>query len=305
MIQPLGRVAEFVGRLSKTTVLLLGVVLAIGLGIIDNATGFEISFALFYLLPVLFVAWFAGIAWGITVSVASAVTWQVANILAGEAFTSPLIPYWNSATRLSFFLVVTILVTKLKDALERERALSRTDFLTGALNSRAFLETLDLELVRVQRRPRALSLAYVDVDNFKTVNDQQGHARGDELLRVVADSVSHALRRLDSLARLGGDEFAVLLPETDRAGAEAVFAKLGEALGRAMELHGWPVTFSIGVVTCMEAPKTADALITAADNVMYRVKHGGKHGIRYASLAPGGTIEDPNRVTGDDENSET
>ena len=296
MIESLGRVAEFVGRLSKTTVLLLGIALAIGLGVIDNATGFEISFALFYLLPVFLVAWFAGRAWGIAVSFVSAVTWQVANILAGEAFTSPFIPYWNSATRLSFFLVVTILLTKLKTALERERALSRTDFLTRALNSRAFLETLDLELSRMRRRPRPLSLAYVDVDNFKTVNDQQGHARGDELLCVAADIVSRSLRRLDSLARLGGDEFAILLPETDRAGAEVVFAKLGEALDRAMELHGWPVTFSIGVVTCVDAPETPVALITAADNVMYRVKHGGKQGIRYASLAQSGTSEDPGHV---------
>jgi len=296
VIQPLGRIAEFVGRLSKTTVLLLGIALAIGLGVIDNATGFEISFALFYLLPVFLVAWFAGMASGITVSFASAVTWQVANILAGEAFTSPFIPYWNSATRLSFFLVVTILVTKLKHALERERALSRTDYLTGALNSRAFLEVLDLELARVRRSPRALSLAYVDVDNFKAVNDQQGHTRGDELLRAVADIVLHSLRRLDSMARLGGDEFAILLPETDRTGAETVFAKLDEALGRAMELHGWPVTFSIGVVTCMEAPETADALITEADNVMYRVKHGGKHGICYASFVRGGTSKDSARA---------
>jgi len=105
---------------------------------------------------------------------------------------------------------------------------------------------------------------------------------------------------LDSLARLGGDEFAILLPETDRAGAEVVFAKLGEALDRAMELHGWPVTFSIGVVTCMEVPETADALITAADNVMYRVKHGGKHGVRYAFLTHGGMIGDSDRLPRDE-----
>jgi diguanylate cyclase (GGDEF)-like protein len=293
MMNSLARVVEAVGRLGKPTVLVLGIVLAIGLGIIDYATGFEISFALFYLIPVFLVAWCAGTAPGITVAVVSAVTWQVANVLAGEAFTSPFIPYWNSATRLSFFLVVTILVTKLKHALERERVLSRTDHLTGALNSRAFLETLDLELSRVRRRPRALSLAYLDVDNFKTVNDQQGHSRGDELLRVVGELMSRSLRRVDSLARLGGDEFAILLPETDRAGAETVFAKLEDGLTRAMALHGWPVTFSIGVVTCMDAPETADALIAAADSLMYRVKHGGKHGIRYAALARGGMREAP------------
>lgn len=250
-----------------------------GLGWLDYATGYELSFAVFYLLPVVFAAWFAGRASGVIVSLVSAGVWQYSNYLAGETFSHAAIPYWNAGTRLAFFLIVTLLVTALGRALVRARAMARTDFLTGALNSRAFVQLVEAELTRQRRYPRPLTLVYLDLDNFKAVNDSLGHSAGDTLLRMVADTIGMNLRATDTVARLGGDEFALLMPETDTEAARTIVARLHATLLGEMGRREWPVTVSVGLVTCLEAPASVDALIRLADTQMYLAKQQGKNRI--------------------------
>jgi len=96
------------------------------------------------------------------------------------------VPIWNALTRFLFFMLVAICLIALRNAYEHEKALARSDFLTGAANSRAFFEVADMELVRARRYARPFSVAYIDVDNFKTVNDTLGHLAGDDLLRVIS-----------------------------------------------------------------------------------------------------------------------
>ncbi len=135
---------------------------------------------------------------------------------------------------------------------------------------------------RAARYQHPFTLAYIDLDNFKLVNDRFGHATGDRALSTVAGFIREHSRRTDALARLGGDEFALLLPETDEDVARAAIAKLRKGLTQEMQRHGWPVTFSIGVVTCRACPGSADELIAAADRLMYSVKNGGKDDDRYS-----------------------
>lgn len=115
------------------------------------------------------------------------------------------------------------------------------------------------------------------------MNDRFGHATGDELLRTVADTIRTRLRRVDSVARLGGDEFAVLLPETGAEAARGVVEQVRGGLADAMRTHAWPVTVSIGALTCVTAPESADALIRRVDDLMYAVKHGDKDGVMYGT----------------------
>ena len=129
------------------------------------------------------------------------------------------------------------------------------------------------------------TLAYIDLDNFKTVNDQLGHATGDQVLRTVVSSVKKNIRRTDIVARLGGDEFALLLPETNQESARVVLSKIQDGLLEEMRKNNWPVTFSIGVLTCRVAPPSTDALVSMADELMYSVKHDGKNGVKYATYA--------------------
>jgi len=182
-------------------------------------------------------------------------------------------------------VVVTELMTRLRVALERERRLSRTDVLTGVLNGRAFHETLAAEMARATRYARPFSIAYVDLDHFKTVNDRFGHSTGDELLQTVAKMMLAAIRRTDTVVRLGGDEFAILLPETEGAAARRAVDTVRARLLDAMRARGWPVTFSIGLLTCHACPDTPDGLIARVDALMYEIKRSTKDGVAVAEIA--------------------
>jgi diguanylate cyclase (GGDEF)-like protein len=255
------------------------------LGWVDYVTGYEISFAFFYLLPVSLAAWTLSRMAGLINSVVCAAVWSFANHLAGEAFSSPLIPYWNAVTRLGFFFVVTLLLAEIRHLLEQERRLARTDFLTGVLNNRAFHSLADLEIARARRYQHPFTLLYIDLDNFKTVNDQLGHHVGDALLQSVAHTIVQTLRSIDAVARLGGDEFVVLLPETNQYQAQVIAPRLQTVLLAAMANHHWPVTFSIGALTCCQTPSDSQTLIRCADQLMYKVKHAGKNAICYSEFA--------------------
>ena len=165
---------------------------------------------------------------------------------------------------------------QLRVALEKAQEMARLDFLTGLKNRRAFYELGETEVLRARRYGRPLSLAYIDLDNFKAINDNLGHEEGDRLLVTVAGIIREQLRATDIIARLGGDEFAVLLPETGEAAARNVLEKLRAALLRAAQDRLWPVTFSIGTVVCEQPPPHFENLVRDADQVMYAVKRKGK-----------------------------
>ncbi len=272
--------------------LALGLALVAGLGLVDHFTGPEIAFAFFYLIPVSLVAWNTSRALGVAISVASALVWLVADTTSGGTYSHWLIPYWNTTTRLGFFLVVTFLLCALREALRREQEMARTDHLTGALNARAFEEESKNEISRSARYGRPFSVAYLDVDNFKQVNDRLGHRTGDEVLRAVASTVRAHLRRSDRVARLGGDEFAILLPESGQASARGTIEKVLARLSDQATERGWPITFSVGVLTCLEPPGSVDEMIRLADEAMYRVKNHTKNDLAFVVLGGQPAVRD-------------
>jgi diguanylate cyclase (GGDEF)-like protein len=172
-------------------------------------------------------------------------------------------------------------ITEIRSAMEREKELARTDPLTGAMNSRAFGELATAELHRARRYERPFTLAYVDIDDFKAVNDRFGHSTGDTLLRLVAETMKHNSRAVDVVARVGGDEFVVLLPETGPGPAQVVSRKLQERLLGVVQQNGWPATFSIGAITFISPPATVDEMLRLADRLMYSAKKSGKNQIRH------------------------
>jgi diguanylate cyclase (GGDEF)-like protein len=123
------------------------------------------------------------------------------------------------------------------------------------------------------------------LDNFKAVNDQFGHIIGDQVLCTIVSYTKNHLRKVDVIARLGGDEFAVLLPETSQESARVALSKLREGLLAEMRQNTWPITFSMGVLTCNTAPSTADELVRLADELMYAVKRDNKNGLKYGTYA--------------------
>lgn len=271
-------------RRNKFLLLLMSIVFVALLGTIDYFTGYEVSFALFYLFPVSLVVWLAGEKAGFFIAIIAAATWHLANSLAGELFSNPLIPYWNAATRLGFFVVVTLILSRLKLALEHERSLSRMDHLTGVANSRAFYDMASVELSRARRYARSLTVSYIDLDNFKFINDHFGHNVGDVVLRVVGQTILRNLRSSDTVARLGGDEFVVLFPETGSDAAQMVLYKIQGLLMAEMQRNAWPVSFSIGAVTYVEAAESVNKMIQMADDLMYVAKRKGKNLIEHKVL---------------------
>jgi diguanylate cyclase (GGDEF)-like protein len=138
-----------------------------------------------------------------------------------------------------------------------------------------------MEISRIRRYPHPITLVYVDVDNFKLVNDLFGHRIGDEVLRCIATELKSQLRITDTVARLGGDEFVMLLPSTRQAEARMVVSKVYAHLTETMMQKKWPVTFSMGVVTCEFSPYSAEQLVNMADELMYEVKNSTKNNIRF------------------------
>ncbi len=275
-------VTTLFGRRSRPVSLILGLLLIAGIGGVDFLSGYELSFSLFYVIPIALVTWHSGRWPGLFASFVSACAWLWADTASGHPYSHLYIPLWNTLIRFSFFVIITVLLAEVAGIMEREKTFARIDSLTGATNSRFFFELAQRELDRLQRFAHPLTLVYIDLDNFKAVNDEFGHAMGDEVLRTVARHAETHLRKTDVFARLGGDEFAVLLPQTDQEAARTVLAKLHGELREIMQGNAWPVTFSMGALTCLAPPPALQSAITMADDLMYAAKKEGKDAIRYA-----------------------
>lgn len=270
----------------------LYVVAAIGIalvGLFDAWCGSEISISIFYLAPVGLVAAKGKRSAAIIVSFVAAAVWAVLDF-RDHAYTHWAIGYWNALVRLGFFIIVAAAVSRLREQADRERRHALTDALTGLANSRAYYAVLERELERARRSARPLTVAYLDIDNFKSINDEGGHLEGDQLLRTCAATLASNLRAVDTAARLGGDEFALVLPETGAEGAALLLERVRLALLRDLQAHErpWPVTVtvSIGAVTVLGNPPSAEDVVRAADEAMYRVKRSGKNGLFVATFEP-------------------
>lgn len=242
---------------------------------------------LLYAVPILLASRYCGRVEGAIVAVAAAAIWLFVN----EAYLLPkettAIFFWNALTRFGIFVLIAYSISlqaKLRIALEREVLRANTDRLTGLLNKGAFHERFEDEMNRARRYHHPLSLAFIDLDNFKQVNDTQGHARGDKLLQDVSTTIVDAIRKTDIAGRIGGDEFAVCFPEADGEHVRKAVDKLVKSLDIMTSQSGWQVTASIGVVTCTEMCDTYDSLLGKADKLMYVAKEKGKNSAEFMTI---------------------
>jgi len=257
------------------------VVLVLFLAALDVLTGPEVSFSVFYLLPISLAAWRLGRWAGASMSFLCTAAWRTAEVLGGQSYSQPLIPYWNTLVRLGFFLVTASLLADLKGRLEWERDSARMDPLTRVANRRHLYELAEMQMARTDRYGEPFTLAYIDVDNFKVMNDHFGHARGDRLLSLAAGTIGSSLRAVDVVARLGGDEFAILLPNTDEGSAQEALRRVRSSLLDLVRENEWPVSFSMGIVTFYGAPPSVDEMVRVTDDLMYAAKQTGKGSMRY------------------------
>ena len=262
---------------SPSTTIALATVLGGAVLSLDFLTEAELAFSLFYVIPVALLVWFVSLSAATIAAGIGAGLGLFLDLTSDVPFSHPVVPYWNALATVALYLAAIGLLRVLKRALSEEKELARTDGLTGVANRRRFIEAAEMELARSARYKHPFTIVYVDVDDFKTLNDRFGHGRGDDVLRAFAGLIGETARFSDLVARLGGDEFGVLLPETEATGAERFLTRLRERLRNEPWLDA---TASIGAVTFLEVPRTIEDMVAAADSLMYDVKRAGKNGMR-------------------------
>ena len=257
----------------SSLLVLQGVLFAVALDVVDRALAPGLSLAVFYMIPAAVAAWFGNAVMGVIVGVLMTSAWIEADAYDQlYDFQRPWFLVWNGAIHFAFILVVVYLLRSLRRSLDDARRLASTDPLTGLANRRAFQVSAQAQLDRRQ----VLTMVYLDVDGFKSVNDAHGHTAGDALLIQIARELQASIRDNDYVARLGGDEFALLLPGMGTVEAMEIANRVREGLDRAMLRGGWPVTFSMGALTVNGAEGRFDVLLRHADAQMYAAKRSGK-----------------------------
>lgn len=254
------------------------------IGVVHHVGGRNIGLYTFFVLPCAYAGWALGRCSGLVVAVASA-----AIVLASDFMTHLGAPAAELATNALLRAVLYVLIASGTDTIgrliHRLHEQSRTDALTGMANRREFLARGEAELARARRSKRPFSVLFIDIDNFKAVNDTLGHAEGDALLRRVGRLTTSMVRSVDTAARLGGDEFALLLPETDRAGARRIAEKLHRGMKEELDGTGLRVSASIGAAAFPAAPSTFDDALKFADELMYTIKRGSKDAVMVEDYA--------------------
>lgn len=273
-------------RFSKGTIIFLSLAWVALVAVVDEFVPNTIPIMVFYLPPVALICWTINLGSAITLSLFCSVLW-----ILDEAFSPSVaddeVMYWVSGVHFTFFVVVTTVLSRLRRAHDHALQEALTDRLTELPNGRAFTEACQREIASSERSKRPLTIALIDCDCFKQVNDTLGHMEGDRLLKTLARSMRTSLRAGDMLARLGGDEFGLLLPMTTQAEAEIVVRRLQEQADRAMKEDAWPVSLSIGVVSYDQPPTTVTTAIRKADERMYATKRAGKNSVQFEHVVAG------------------
>ncbi len=284
----LRKVNKFLSALTGAQLATCSLLLVALIGLIDYITGYELSFSIFYLIPIAASAWYSGASLGNSVCLLAATTWLAVEQTSGHTYANSLIPLWNAAVRLGFFVIVTYLLVKLRAALQLQASLAQRDGLTGIMNARTFRQRYDLLVRLAIRHNHSMAIGFLDLDGFKGINDSLGHGVGDRVLQAVAAELASRARASDIVGRLGGDEFALLLPETDLGGAQRLFTEMRERLLSLAAHNGWTIGFSIGVAVFHTPPRNPEDALGCADTLMYRVKRSGKNSILFEEY-PGGS----------------
>jgi diguanylate cyclase (GGDEF)-like protein len=171
---------------------------------------------------------------------------------------------------------------ELHKAKEQAETLARTDFLTGMNNRRSFYDLCETQFKLARRHGQALSVILLDIDQFKDVNDEHGHAVGDEVLKKLANIVAETCRHSDVAGRVGGEEFAILLPHTNAQNAQELAERLREQMEQSViHLARGDVKFtaSFGVAQMDAGCESLEALVAMADDGMYKAKQRGRNGV--------------------------
>lgn len=258
-------------RLDRVPMLVrcLGVAAYLGLMVwIDLATGPDLSLNFTYALGAMAAAWAVGWLGGIVAALVAATSGFLVNVLAERQQDLHVIVA-NHLLRLASFALLVTLTVAARTSIASLMTSSRADAMTGILNQQGFLDELARVRRSAQRTAEPLAVVYFDLDGLKLVNDRDGHAAGDALLRRFAERVRRHLRVSDPFGRLGGDEFALVLERGDARSIDVV-------VQRILDDPGLP-SVSCGVQVFHGTYPSPAAMLAGADRRMYEEKRGRRN----------------------------
>ena len=204
--------SEYLHKVPRFLWILIGLAFVVLAGVNGIPMSIEFSHWIFYLIPIFIVTFFSKRRAGIVISTVYALALFIAEISSWFNDSHLTIPSWSAIARLASLFILTFISSSLKTTLQNEKLFSRMDSLTGVGNRRYLNEWVEVEIHRSQRYKHPFTIIYIDLDDFKIINDHFGHSKGDHVLREVAQAIQNEIRSTDRIARLGGDEFIVLLP---------------------------------------------------------------------------------------------
>ena len=257
----------------------IGWIAATGIGLValDGMTGPHYSFNSLYLMQLCITTWCFGRITGLASgALVIAATLYLNGFGDGQSAQQSSVPAfaaaWNASMRGVGVIFIILLVGAFRRTFDQEQANALIDPLTGLGNRRLFEQDCKRQELAAQRDRLILLCGVIDLDDFKAVNDQHGHAAGDDVLRVVAQALSTAVRPYDVTARIGGDEFAFCLTVPDDAAGQRKAGRIHEVVMAAMEASQWAATCSLGAATGIDAKQA----LHVADKVMYGAKSSKK-----------------------------
>lgn len=237
---------------------------------IDLADGSSIWSHVLYVFPVCAIALSRErLTWVVLGLLLSAVL-QLLTLLAYDISVRAVVA--NSVILLVANVMTVGLARVARSRFAKLRTLATTDVLTGLHNRLGFQSVAEKEITRQKRYGGVFSLAVLDLDRFKELNDTKGHAGGDLALRRLSDILRESLRQSDSIARLGGDEFVIVMPNTQEADCAGLCQQLSATIAGQMASAGFPITASIGHATFERSVASVEAALKKADDAMYAAK---------------------------------
>ncbi len=227
-----------------------------------------------FYLPIWFAAWFLPRRGAVSIATLAS-AWLIASpMLRGESYTVGLI--LGLSVALVFFHFGGLSLSYLRQVFDRESHRARFDSLSGCLNASGFYERAEAKLSELHEEFKPFAVVYLDLDNFKQLNDTFGHLQGDEALGMIGQVLREQIRSSDFVARVGGDEFVIWLNHIGPDLAFLVTRRIHEAVERASKESNWGFSSSVGCVAFSEVPESVHAALQVADECMYRAKSTGK-----------------------------
>jgi diguanylate cyclase (GGDEF)-like protein len=262
------------GVISSRLVLITSILAMAMIVYFEQVTPPEIRLHILYLFPLAAIALHCDCLRTVLSSLALSIAFQLWTVFNQDLLNSPIITD-GLITIASSILAIALARASRANYLATV-SLAATDWLTGLYNRRSFESAAENEITRQRRYGGVFSLAVIDLDGFKKLNDSKGHRAGDAALKLLADLLREHTRQTDLVARLGGDEFAVLMPNTQTGACLSLCRQLAIIVASRMSYAGFGITASLGCSSFEEAPESTAAALQKADSAMYVAKENGK-----------------------------